>query len=217
MTSAARSPESGPWPRPSRTGSSTDPADVTRYLRSIGAETDRLALLVDDLFELSQIRSGVIDLPTRADPHRRPRGRCHRGRRPVRPEARCRARHRDRARRDRDGVADRNRSGPPQPGRQRGAPHPRRRPGRRAHVVGSTTRSPSTSSTSAVVFPLTDIDRVFEVAFRGDAARRRDDGGGRPGTRHRQGSGRGPAGLDRGRQPRRRLLLHDPPAAAPRR
>jgi signal transduction histidine kinase len=38
------------------------PADVQRYLHSIGVETDRLTLLVDDLFELSRITSGVIEL-----------------------------------------------------------------------------------------------------------------------------------------------------------
>ena len=39
-----------------------DPDDVQRYLRSIGTETDRLTLLVDDLFELSRISAGSIDL-----------------------------------------------------------------------------------------------------------------------------------------------------------
>lgn len=39
-----------------------DPADVRRYHHTIRAETDRLARLVDDLFELSRIEAGAIDV-----------------------------------------------------------------------------------------------------------------------------------------------------------
>lgn len=39
-----------------------DEADVTRYHGTIRAETARLALLVEDLFELSRIEAGVLDL-----------------------------------------------------------------------------------------------------------------------------------------------------------
>ena len=55
------------------------PADTRRYLRSIAAEADRLAALVDDLFELSRVTSGILEL----DPRRVELGdlldRCARG------------------------------------------------------------------------------------------------------------------------------------------
>lgn len=40
----------------------TDRATVTRYYRTLRLETDRLAQLVDDLFELSRINSGTLKL-----------------------------------------------------------------------------------------------------------------------------------------------------------
>ena len=40
----------------------TDPATVARYLATIRTESDRLAQLVDDLFELSRIEAGALDL-----------------------------------------------------------------------------------------------------------------------------------------------------------
>lgn len=39
-----------------------DPATVARYLATIRQEADRLAQLVDDLFELSRIQAGALDL-----------------------------------------------------------------------------------------------------------------------------------------------------------
>lgn len=39
-----------------------DPADVRRYHDTIRTETDRLARLVDDLFELSRIEAGALDV-----------------------------------------------------------------------------------------------------------------------------------------------------------
>jgi len=39
-----------------------DPATVARYHRTLGHEADRLALRVDDLFELSNLRAGVLQL-----------------------------------------------------------------------------------------------------------------------------------------------------------
>jgi len=39
-----------------------DPETATRYLRTIRVEADRLARLVDDLFELSRIHAGALDL-----------------------------------------------------------------------------------------------------------------------------------------------------------
>ncbi|MEX2586558.1 MAG: HAMP domain-containing sensor histidine kinase [Actinomycetota bacterium] len=40
----------------------TDPATVSRYYRTLRQETDRLAHLVDDLFELSRISAGTLKL-----------------------------------------------------------------------------------------------------------------------------------------------------------
>ena len=40
----------------------TDPETVARYYRTMGRETDRLAGLVDDLFELSRIQAGALRL-----------------------------------------------------------------------------------------------------------------------------------------------------------
>jgi signal transduction histidine kinase len=39
-----------------------DPATVARYYRTMGRETERLAGLVDDLFELSRIQAGALNL-----------------------------------------------------------------------------------------------------------------------------------------------------------
>lgn len=39
-----------------------DPQTVARYYRTMGRETDRLAGLVDDLFELSRIQAGAVNL-----------------------------------------------------------------------------------------------------------------------------------------------------------
>jgi len=39
-----------------------DTATVSRYYRTMGRETDRLAGLVDDLFELSRIQAGALNL-----------------------------------------------------------------------------------------------------------------------------------------------------------
>lgn len=39
-----------------------DPDDVARYHATMRGETDRLAMLVDDLFELSRIEAGALDL-----------------------------------------------------------------------------------------------------------------------------------------------------------
>lgn len=39
-----------------------DPEDIARYHATMRGETDRLAMLVDDLFELSRIEAGALDL-----------------------------------------------------------------------------------------------------------------------------------------------------------
>ena len=155
----------------------TDPADVTRYLRNIGAETDRLALLVDDLFELSQISSGIVDLqPTpvavadllahvveAAGPGARRRG--------VRIETAV----------DRDGIVVVSRSETERVLRNlvdnavRHTPDGGRITLRTSHHDEAVTVEVLDECGG---IPPSDIDRVFDIAFRGDVARQRDDGGG---------------------------------------
>jgi signal transduction histidine kinase len=48
----------------------SEPAEVQRYLTLVGRETQHLSRLIDDLFELSQIESGALELAIdRIDPH----------------------------------------------------------------------------------------------------------------------------------------------------
>jgi signal transduction histidine kinase len=154
-----------------------DPADITRYLHSISDETDRLTELVDDLFELSRITSGSMDLRPRPVPvaelvdsviaavSATARARqldlsCDLGDPPpllVSPAEASRVL--------RNLLDNAVRHTPP---------------GGTVHV------SVATEGQTAVLsvidecggIPATDLDRVFEVAFRGDTARRREDGGG---------------------------------------
>ncbi|UDY34926.1 sensor histidine kinase [Dermatobacter hominis] len=154
-----------------------DPDDVQRYLRTIGAETDRLAALVDDLFELSRITSGTVDLTPRS----------------VRVDelvgsvieaagATARARSLDlecdlgdpapllvspaeASRVLRNLLDNALRHTPP------------------GGTVRVTVAEHGRNAVISVVdecggIPAQDLDRVFDVAFRGDAARTRDTGGG---------------------------------------
>lgn len=150
-----------------------DPDDVQRYLHSIGAETDRLTLLVDDLFELSRITSGAIDLTPRPIAVEELVGQVVEH---VQPAARARGI---------DLVCD------------LGAGHPLLvSPAEATRVLrnlldnavrhtapgGSIRVSVTTEATDAVVsvidecggIPPDDLDRVFDIAFRGDTARSRD-------------------------------------------
>lgn len=154
-----------------------DPADAQRYLRSIGAEVDRVAHLVDDLFELSRISSGTLDLQLHPTPVEELVGRVVGV---VEPAARSR---------DVQVVCD---LGP--------APPLLVSPAEAIRVLrnlldnalrhtpagGSVRIAVTVEGPEAVVevadecggIPAPDLDRVFDVAFRGDAARRRADGGG---------------------------------------
>jgi signal transduction histidine kinase len=154
-----------------------DPADVQRYLRSIGIETDRLALLVDDLFELSRISAGSIDLSPQ----------------PVEVSALVTS--------VLDGVRPAARTRGVELHAQLGAHPPLlASPAEAARVLrnlvdnavrhtprgGTVEVSVADESSEAVVsvidecggIPNEDLDRVFDVAFRGDVARGRDEGGG---------------------------------------
>lgn len=154
-----------------------DPDDVVRYLRSIGVETDRLTLLVDDLFELSRITSGVIDLAPTAVEVGDLVGAVVDGVRPT-------ARHR--------GVELRCRLDelPPLLVSPAEATRVLRNlldnAVRHTPTGGTVQVSVAAEADRAVVsvvdecggIPLPDLERVFDVAFRGDTARGRDDGGG---------------------------------------
>ncbi|HPU38757.1 MAG TPA: HAMP domain-containing sensor histidine kinase [Microthrixaceae bacterium] len=154
-----------------------DPDDVLRYLQTIGSETDRLAALVDDLFELSRITSGTLDLspqPVRVDElvgtvvkaaaaTARARSldlRCELGDPPpllVSPAEASRV-----LRNLLDNALRHTPSG---------------------GTVQVTVSSLGAEAVISVVdecggIPTQDLDRVFDVAFRGDAARTRDTGGG---------------------------------------
>ena len=154
-----------------------DADDVQRYLRSIGTETDRLTALVDDLFELSRITSGAMDLQPRPVPVEELVGsvvqavagtaranqldvRCDLGAPPPLLVSPAEA-----ARVLRNLLDNAVRHTPP---------------GGTVHI------SVAIEAREAVLsvidecggIPPTDLDRVFDVAFRGDAARGRTDGGG---------------------------------------
>jgi len=154
-----------------------DPDDVSRYLRSIGTETDRLTLLVDDLFELSRITSGAIDLAPRPIEVAELVGTVIDG---VRPTARAR---------EIDLTCE---LGSPPPLLVSPAEATRilrnlldnavRHTPAGGRVRVAVTTEPGVAVVSVVDecggIPNDDLDRVFDVAFRGDAARGRDDGGG---------------------------------------
>jgi signal transduction histidine kinase len=154
-----------------------DPDDVRRYLRSIGQETDRLTELVDDLFELSRITSGSIDLRPRPVPvaelvdsviaavaatarARQLDLRCDLGDPPPLLVSPAEA-----ARVLRNLLDNALRHTPA---------------GGTVHIAVETEGSHAVLSVidECGGIPNADLDRVFDVAFRGDAARRRDDGGG---------------------------------------
>ena len=155
----------------------SDPADVTRYLRSIGTETDRVTLLVDDLFELSRITSGAMSLAPRPERVGELVGRVLDG---ADPAARARGVRLTRCVGDLPDVLV--------------APAEATRVLRnlvdnavRHTPEGGTVEVRAEADGAEVVLsvsdecggiPPEDLDRVFDVAFRGDVARGREDGGG---------------------------------------
>jgi len=153
------------------------PDDVRRYLRSIGSETDALASLVNDLFELSRISSGLVEL----DPRPIEVGQLLAE---VVDGLRAASRTRDVelvVEVDEGLVA-------------RVSPTEAMRVVRnlvdnaiRHTPAGDVVQISATSVDSMVEvsvvdacggIPATDLDRVFDVAFRGDPARARDGGAG---------------------------------------
>jgi signal transduction histidine kinase len=151
-----------------------EPDDVRHYLRSIGSETDRLTLLVDDLFELSRITSGSIDLTPTAVAVDEFVGRVVDG---VRPAARARGLELDcqletdepllvspaEATRVLRNLLDNAVRYTPTGGRVR------------VRVTSDAHHTTVSVVDECGGIPTDDLDRVFEVAFRGDAARGRED------------------------------------------
>ena len=179
-TCAPRSRASGPWSRRSRTGWSTTPATVDRYLRTIR--------------QRGRPPRPAGRRPVRAEPHpgrragprppagrpRRPGVRRHRGHGRWRPTpVACVLEGALRRAGARGGCVDpRPGPGDPQPARQRHPPHPTGRSGAgRGHHRGRPTPCSSVRDSCGGI-PADEIDRVFDLAFRGDAARTPGDGGG---------------------------------------
>ncbi len=158
-----------------------DRDEVERYLRSIGEETERLAALVDDLFELSRVSSGLVEF------------RCSRvgvgellrasvqGVAPVAeaegvdlrlpPDALT------------DALDDLHVSQPETVRVLRNLLDNAIRHTPSGGVVSiEVSASPSALDVSVIDqcggIPVPDLERVFDVAFRGDNARGRDGGGG---------------------------------------
>ncbi|MCP4435548.1 MAG: HAMP domain-containing histidine kinase [Actinomycetia bacterium] len=159
----------------------TEPEDVARYLRSIGEETSRLAQLVDDLFELSRVTSGLAGVDARAVSLADLVLAGARGAGPVAEAARVDLRLPS-------GVDSAN------------LPTVCASEAETVRVLGNlldnairhtpaggvvSVEVSTTARTAAVSvidecggIPADDLEQVFDVAFRGDAARSRSDAGG---------------------------------------
>ena len=141
---------------------------------SSSTESERLARLVDDLFELSRIQADALPLTLERVPlgdlvsdavASAARG----GRGQGRPLAAGSTRRRGAARGDR--VAARAGPGRAQPARQRHPPHARRAARSRSTCAAATAWPRCRSPTAAAASPTDDLDRVFDLAYRGDGAR----------------------------------------------
>jgi len=156
----------------------TDPGDVARYHRTLRQEADRLAGLVDDLFELSRINAGTLrleleraslgdlvsDALAAAAPVARAKG--------VRLEGRL------------DGQAPEVDLSVPEIARvfrnllENAIRHT---PSEKAVLVEAGVRDGHAEVAVADAcggIPAEDLDRVFDLAFRGEAARTPGDSGG---------------------------------------
>ena len=154
-----------------------EPADVRRYLRAIGVEVDRLTLLVDDLFELSRITSGVLALRTE------PVGLGELVADAVDAASSASGGRTVRLASDVDG-AERVRVSPAEASRVlRNLLDNAVRHTPEGGTVLTTVSIDGSEAVIAVIdecggIPADDLGRVFDVAFRGDVARRRDSAGG---------------------------------------
>jgi len=167
-TCARRWPACARWPRLWRTAS--PPIRCATTPRS-ATSVDRLSGMVDDLFEMSRIHAGALRLTLQrvpltdlvdeavigADPLARACGVA------LQADVRTAA---GRARRCQGAV-----TGADQPGRQRDPAYPERRRGPGGGDGARRPRRTRGSSTPAAAFPTRTSNRVFEVAWRGTAAR----------------------------------------------
>ncbi|HSP04174.1 MAG TPA: HAMP domain-containing sensor histidine kinase [Acidimicrobiales bacterium] len=154
-----------------------EPADVASYHRAIVQEVQRLAALVDDLFELSRIEAGAPPLDVPFVP-------LHELVADVIEAARVRA--------DAQGVAlhaEVHDLGPElvvAADVRRAIDNVVDNAIRHTPAGGSVTATARADGTGLVVvvwdecggIPASDIDRIFDVAFRGDDSRSSDTGGG---------------------------------------
>jgi signal transduction histidine kinase len=156
-----------------------EPDTVGRYYRTLRVEADQLAGLVDDLFELSRINAGTLRLgssrPALRTHLRRPRRRVGRGRAEADPAGR------------EDGgplsgsaaVDARELQGPSEPLGERHSAYANRRIGLGRGEPGRGSRLRDGGGPVRGIAE-EDLDRVFEMAFRGQGARtpEPDSGGG---------------------------------------
>ena len=161
-------------------------ADPERYHRQIRAEVDRMVRMVDDLFELSRIHAGVLRLEPEpvplgdlvseaiagADPVARARS--------VRLGGQRRGRRRGH-RRPRGALA-----GGVQPGHERDPAHAGRRRRRDPRPHGARAGRAERHRRLRRASPEDDLERVFDVAWRGEPRARR--------TRARSPTGRAAPG-----------------------
>ena len=148
-----------------------DPATVDEYHRRIRVETDRMTQLVDDLFELSRINAGALRLVPTTVPLRDVVSDAIAG---VAPLAASRKIHLVAA--DSGWPLVRAGERGTRPGRQQPADQLRPVHARRTARCTSPPATTATtcgwpSPTPAAASPTTDLDRVFDVAFRGERAR----------------------------------------------
>ncbi len=127
--------------------------------------------MVDDLFELSRIHAGVLPLDPADRLARRPGQRGDRRRRPGGPGPAGAARRLGRGRRAGPRRPRRPVPGGRQPGDERDPAHPRRRRRSRS-PAGPWPEGVELSVTDGCGgIPADDLDRVFDVAWRGSHAR----------------------------------------------
>lgn len=159
----------------------SDPAETRQYLRSIGEETDRLAALVDDLFELSRVSSGLVDIRPAAVGLTELLRACARGATQLAEAKSVRLRLPPQS--STDEVPDLYVSEPETVRVIRNLLDNAVRHTPAGGVVAiSVSRGATTVEVSVIDecggIPLPDLERVFDVAYRSDNARGRDGGGG---------------------------------------
>ena len=182
-----------------------------RYPPQMRVEVDRMVRMVDDLFELSRIHAGLVPLSLQTGGARRPGQRDHRRRRPGGPGAPGPAGRRGRGGRAGAGRPGRAVAGGGQPRDERDPAHARRRRRSRSPAGPCATASRSASSDGCGGIPDEDLDRVFDVAWRGGHARTRTRTEVGTGRRRRRAGAGDRAGRGRGAPGQRRASRNEGP------